>query len=270
MTPPIEIALALLLGPLLWLVGAIGFDAVHWLLHRMLASRWTPLRALAWPHSVHHQWIDRELEIHWEVQGRNVWCHIVPEYLTQLVFTALLAWLLPPGFAIVVGALQTLVFIGILRARGLDLNHRPIRLLDAHRPGPWTPPAYHALHHAFPDAYFSAYTKAVDFLVGGGAQLRGRRFWLSAPDTALSAALGRELARRGAELLPRPPEGKLLAGLDVLVLCDPASSPVPALEAFVAATRRRRLPPEVWAVHRRGDDPTADTLTCERFAPCGL
>ena len=120
--------------PVLWLSGAIFFDFVHFVLHAMLRSRWRLLRALAWPHAVHHQWIDRELEVHWENQRRNIWCHIVPEYLTQLVFTGGVALLLPLPFAAVLAGLQTLVFRSILRARGLDLNHRPIAGLNDNSP----------------------------------------------------------------------------------------------------------------------------------------
>ena len=86
-----EVLLAIAVGPALWLAGAIFFDFVHWVLHAMLRSRWRPLRALAWPHAVHHRWIDRNLDVCWENQWRNVWCHIVPEYLTQLAFSAALA-----------------------------------------------------------------------------------------------------------------------------------------------------------------------------------
>lgn len=257
MSPAAEIALAIAAGPPLWLCGAIVFDAVHWVLHRMLASRWRWLRTLAWPHAVHHAWIDEDLEIHWDVQRRNVWCHIVPEYATQLVFTALLFLVLPPVFPLVVGGLQTAVFLGILRARGLDRNHRPIRLLDAYAPGLHTPPAYHALHHAHPDAYFSAYTKGVDLLAGSGAQLRGRRFAIRGGD-AFADALAAILRREGAGDVIHPVEGEVaeLADLDVLVLCDPAEA-VQEIEAFVDATRERLLPPEVWVAHPRGDDPTA-------------
>jgi hypothetical protein len=259
---PAEVGLPLLLGPPLWLLGAIGFDAVHWGLHRMLRSRFAWLRALAWPHGVHHQWVDRELAVHYELQRRNVWCHIVPEYLTQLTFTALLALWLPPAYPAVVFALQTLVFLGVLHARGLDRNHQPVRLLDAYRPGPWTPPAYHALHHVHPDAYFSSYTKAVDALLGAAAQLAGRRFAICTAaegPNAFASALARELARQGVEVrevqqLAAEPE---LARLDVLVWCDPAASPVPAVEACVRATRERQLPPEVWALHARSDDASA-------------
>ena len=116
--------LAVALGPFLWLAGAICFDFVHGVLHAMLRSRWCIVRALAWPHAVHHEWIDRQLRVRWENQGRNIACHIVPEYLTQLVFTAGVAWLLPWPFAVVLALLQTGVFVAILSQRGLDQRFR--------------------------------------------------------------------------------------------------------------------------------------------------
>ena len=260
MSSAAEVALAILLGPPLWLLGAIGFDAVHWGLHRMLRSRSRWLRGLAWPHAVHHQWIDRELAVHRELRRSNLWCHIVPEYLTQAGFAALLLVWLPPVFAAVVFALQTGVFLGVLRAGGLDRNHRPVRLLDAYRPGPWTPPAYHALHHVYPDAYFSAYTKAVDALVAGAAQLAGRRFAVCAGSSdAFATALAHELARHGAQVVKTAelPGEPALSELDALVLCDPGTDRVAAVEACVRATRERQLPPEVWALHTGPDDGTA-------------
>jgi hypothetical protein len=254
-----EIGLALLLGPALWLAGAIGFDLVHYVLHRMLGSRFRILRALAWPHSVHHAWIDRNLEVQWAFQRRNVWCHIVPEYLTQLVFSGAVALLLPLPFAVVLAALQTGVFLGILRMRGLDPNHRQIAMLDAYRPGPWTPPPYHALHHVHPDAYFSAYTKAVDFLVRGAAWLRGRRFVLQRAIGPFAPALAAELRREGVDDLAEVEslDPATLASADVLVLCDPGADEAPLLEAFIDATRARRLPPEAWVVCTRPDLATA-------------
>ena len=86
------------------------------------------------------------------------------------------------------GALQTGVFAFLLSHRGLDVNHRPVEILDAYRPGLLTPPAYHALHHVHPDAYYSAYTKAVDWLLGSAAQLRGRG-WI-APAALVLLVLG--------------------------------------------------------------------------------
>ena len=117
-----------------------------------------------------------------------------------------------------------------LRARGLDVNHRPIEMLDAYRPGPWTPPAYHALHHVHPDAHFSAYTKAVDWLVRGAAQLRGRRFVLHRAGGEFGVALAAELRRQGVSDLAEVDaiDEPVLASADVLVLCDPSMQEAPA------------------------------------------
>ncbi|MEN8161092.1 MAG: hypothetical protein ABFS41_13555 [Myxococcota bacterium] len=255
----VEIGLAVVLGPVLWLAGAIFFDFAHFVLHGMLRSRSRLLRALAWPHGVHHRWIDRNLEVQWDFQRRNVWCHIVPEYLTQLPLTAFVAFLLPLPFAIALFGLQTLVFVSILRARGLDLNHRPIEMLDAYRPGPWTPPAYHALHHVYPDAYFSAYTKAIDFLVRGAAQLRERRFVFAGPQDRFASALRESLEGHGVEAIDtvETPDEARLADANVLVLPGPEPDAIPWIEAFVDATRGCKLPPEVWVVHATPEAPAA-------------
>jgi hypothetical protein len=246
---PGEVLWAIALGPLLWWVGAVGFDAVHWVLHRMLRSRHGWLRALAWPHQVHHEWIDRKLVTHFDRQRANVWCHIVPEYLTQLVYTAGLAWLLPAAFAVVVGLLQTAVFLGMLRLRGLDVNHRPAARIDAHPPGWKTPPAYHALHHAWPDACFSSYAKWIDRLVGSGTPIAGRRFHWEGGSGGFGAVLCQ--AVEGAGGLAAAASG---GDADVQVWLDPDAALAPRVEALIDATRDRQLPPEVWVLRRRADD----------------
>lgn len=250
----IEILLAILLGPLLWLAGAIVFDGVHWALHRMLRSRSSLLRALARPHAVHHEWIDRGLVTHWELQSSNVWCHIVPEYATQLAFTALVALMLPLPFAVVLAGLQTVVFLGILGARGRDVNHRPVERIDAHPAGWTTPPSYHALHHVWPDAHFSAYSKVVDWIVGGGTQIAGRRFAWAGSDSAIAVALRAEVERLGGVVASDP---SATEGCDVLVLVDPTASLAPLVEALIERTRARQLPPEVWALRADAADPVA-------------
>lgn len=256
---PAQVLLSLVAAVPLWVGGTVVFDAVHWLLHRMLRSRFALLRAVAWPHAVHHQWIDRELRVVWENQRRNVFCHIVPEYLTQLVYSGLLLLLLPWGPVLGCVLLQTAAFAYVLSQKGLDINHRPVDFLDAYAPSFVCPPPYHALHHVHPDAYFSAYTKLVDWLVGGGAWLSGKRYALAGGDGALGRALRRELERAGAaEIAAIEAAGEAArADLDVLVLCEPRADEVDFVEAFAGATRLRQLPPEVWAVHERADDATA-------------
>jgi len=252
----LEVPLTALGSVLLWIAGTTFFDAVHWVLHLMLGSRWRALRLLAWPHGVHHRFLDGGLRVCWEYQRRNVFCHLVPEYLTQLAFSAALLLLLPVPVVLGCALLQTVVFGFLLSRRGLDINHRPIETLDAYRPSLLCPPAYHALHHVYPGAYFSAYNKLVDWAVGGGAWLPGRRFALSGEEMPFGRALRERLAREGvAGIRALGGAGDpALAGVDVLVLCDPAAKEEPLVEAFVRATRARQLPPEVWALHERPVD----------------
>lgn len=257
----IEILLAILLGPFLWLAGAIFFDGVHWVLHVMLRSRSRFFRTLAWPHQVHHEWIDRDLVTHWELRSANIWCHILLEYVTQLIFTGLLALLLPMPFVVVLAGLQTLVFLFILKDRGLDVNHRPVARLDAHPAGWPTPPSYHLLHHVWPDAYYSAYTKAVDWIVGGGAQIAGLRFACIGSESALSESLCSALEQSGGRIASEP---ESLDEVDVLMLVDPNASLATEVEAFIDETRNRQLPPEVWAFRSSAADAIARHYSTDR------
>jgi len=108
-----------------------------------------------------------------------------------------------------------------------------------------------------PDAYFSAYTKLVDILVGGAFAFRGRRFALCGA-TGFGHALHEELTREGVRFAdPEADDAEALGDLDVLVLCDLDESVVSQVETLAAATRNRKLPPEVWAIHSRANEATA-------------
>ncbi len=251
MSPVVSDGVGTILGGVaLWVAGLIFFDAVHVVLHAMLRSRSALLRSLAWPHAVHHRWLDRELEIHRDLQSANVWCHLVPEYLTQLAFAAVASLFVAPRAAALCAVLQTAVFIGLLTYRGLDINHRPIEMLDAYRPS-WLPlPAYHALHHVYPDAYFASYAKVVDWIAGGGAMLGGLRYAMQGSETEIGRALREQIEHHGAaEVTAVASAAAVGAAVDVLVLCEvESSSEAEWVESYIAATRRRRLPPRVWVV----------------------
>jgi len=242
----------------LFLASTVAFDLVHLALHRMLRARAGWLRALAWPHGVHHRWLDSRLESRWEWQRLNVWCHLVPEYLTQLGFSALCLAVLPAGPVAATVVFQTVVFLLILRERGLDLNHRAVAVLDAYPPALYCPPAYHALHHVHPDAHMSAYLKLVDWVCGCGAQIAGRRIAVTGSETALGRALVDALDAAGARVT-RVGDATVadVAAPDVLVIADPRLDHAALVEAFIDVTRRRQLPPEVWAVQTAVADAVA-------------
>jgi hypothetical protein len=251
----VETALGVLAGAPLWAAGTVFFDAVHWVLHGFLGSRWRVLRWIAWPHSVHHRWLDANLRVRWELKRANVWCHIVPEYLTQLAFGAALLLVLPTAAVGSCMVIQTGVFLLILRDQGLDINHRPIEMLDAHRPSWLCPPAYHALHHVWPDTHFSAYSKLVDWVVGGGLRVRGRRIALAGAATPFGVALAERLEREAPAVLRSlaDPQDPALAHIDLLILCDPSQDESAWIENLIRQTRERQLPPEVWALHDRAE-----------------
>ena len=244
-----------MLGVGVWVAGLHVFDGLHCILHAMLRSRYPALRWLASPHAMHHRWLDASLRIHPEAQIANFWGHIVLEYGTQLAFDAVVLYALPTRAIFVAFILQTAVFAYIVSQRGLDPNHRPIAMLDAYRPSVFALPAYHALHHVYPDAYYSAYTKLIDYLVGAGTMLRGRRFVVAGTESALGAALHGRLRHEGVAQVDWVAGDALrfdedrLARTDVLVITDPVPARDALVEAFIRATRRRQLPPEVWAVH---------------------
>lgn len=261
MSTSLDILRAILLGVpavvLLFLASTVFFDVVHWILHGMLSSRFGILRALARPHGVHHAWIDRELRVNWEYQGANVWCHLVLEYVSQLAFTAALALVLPRGLLLGLVAMQTLVFLLLLREEGLDLNHRPQPVVEVARPSVFCPVAYHALHHAYPNAFFSSYVKIVDGFLGTAIHLPSLRIGLVGSRSAFGRALRGALRAAGAcDVVDVEAAGER-ADIDVLVLCEPVNDLEASVEAYLATNGSRQLPGEVWAVLASPADSTA-------------
>jgi len=246
----------------LFLAGTVVFDAIHWLLHRLMGSRVGVLRAVGGLHATHHRFLDRELRIHDELLRANLLRHVIPEYLTHLAVSACALLLLPAAVVLPVVAAQTLVFLFILRSGGKDVNHRGIEVLRAYRPMYFCAPAYHALHHVHPDAYFSSWIKTLDHLLGTGLSLEGRRVTISGADGPFGAEFARLVSASGVkEVRPLDEPARRDAQLretDVLVLCGtPRGDGAPEadgepmvelVERFAQASAGRRFPVEVWAL----------------------
>lgn len=256
MAPVAETVSALCGGIVLWIVGMHVFDCVHWLLHCLLRSRFAALRWLAMPHAWHHAFLDTQLRIQPAWQRRNFIGHLIPEYLTQLAASALASVVLPLSWVLVCVALQTMMFAFLASQKGLDINHRAVDRLDAYTPSFFAPPAYHALHHVYPDAHFGAYSKLVDLAVGGGIWLAGKRVGVAGQRSVFLEALGRELEAAGtSEPIPIADLGDPeLARLDILLVDGTPSTRERYCEAYIQATRERQLPPEVWACQPRAVD----------------
>lgn len=252
----IVLAPAIGLGALLVLLGStLAFDVVHVSLHRMAASPVAWIRSIGALHETHHRFLDRELVVHAELEQANLRRHVIPEFLTQASFSAVLLLVLPPAIVIPAFAVQVLVFLYILRSRGRDVNHRGVEALRAHRPHFFCLPEYHAWHHAHPEAHFSSWIKLLDVLLATGSSLEGRRLVLTGVDEPFGRALRDALVEAGvepAECFGGAPPASLaerLRDVDVLVLAHaPVSEAEPWIEDFCRATSGRKLPPEVWGV----------------------
>lgn len=234
---------------------------------------------LAAPHAIHHRWLDDRLAIHPELRSANFFGHICLEYATQVAFSAVLAAWLPLTVVAVAAVIQTLIFVYVASQQGLDVNHRPVDLLDAYQPSWLALPAYHALHHVYPNAHFSAYSKLIDHLAGTGTWIQGRQFWLLEADSPFGRELRSRLEDGGAVItIPRSPAAvydRLAEGgdpCDVLALCAPTGGREPGaeglVEALVTATRTHQLPPEVWIVQRSVHDVLGRTLHDDPRVAC--
>jgi hypothetical protein len=238
---------------------------VHWLLHRAHGSRIAPLAWAGGLHATHHDFLDRELRVHDELVAVNLRRHVVPEFLTQAAFSgALLAllWRVPllPWTAVAGAfAIQVLVFGWILKDRGLDVNHRGHDRLDAFRDSFFCMPEYHALHHVYPDAHFSSWIKALDYALGSGLSLTGRRVaWLDAGEGDEAAnALRRRVEAAGAVSVPRDdaPDGAPGEAPGIVVVAGDPETPAiaSALRDFVMQAGERRMPSEVWWLRQPGE-----------------
>ncbi|HWA99083.1 MAG TPA: sterol desaturase family protein [Pirellulales bacterium] len=253
----------------LFVVASLAFDGVHWLLHVCLRSRWPLLRKLAWPHQVHHDFLDRELVFHDDRVRDNLLWHVLPEYTTQVAVCLAGLMVLPLEPV----ATAILFFSGALAiaiaTRGKDGNHVAFTTVPPTHDPVFIRPPYHALHHVYPDAYYGSYTTLFDRLMGTACQLRGKRIAMTGASGAFGKPLKRLLERRGAEVVALKfgvdfDYGDYarcdarLAEADILVLCHGSKcehamaancdSFVALVERYKLLARGRRLPAEVWAV----------------------
>lgn len=252
------VILQILGGFLLLLVATIVFDILHWLLHAWTGSRYSLLRAAGALHQTHHRFLDRELVIHDELLWRNVWHHVVPEYLVQLSVTLAFLPLVPQLTVITALALETLVFILIMWGKpGVDVNHHPVDRLLPYRPLYFCVPEYHLLHHRYPDAHFSSWIKTLDHWLGTGMSLHRRRILMTGANTDFGREMHRALQACGANVAAiNTVDLQLFSNAEVLLLCHPETTATDYegwMTAFYEQHHEARYPVEIWAL-ARGDD----------------
>jgi monoglucosyldiacylglycerol epimerase len=253
----------------LFVVATFVFDTIHFALHRCLNSRYAWLRRLARSHLAHHDFLDRRLQYHDEASVPNLLHCVLPEYVTQMAVCALAFTVLDRAAVGLVMACFTVLSGSAMMLRGKDLYHRPLTKVPVARGTLIVRASYHALHHVFPDNYFSSYTTLFDRLMGTACQIEGRRVALTGASGAFGSAFKELLERAGAVVVPLKHgvdytdddysgADAALADADILVLAHGAKgeramqancdSFLALIDRYKAHVLPRQVPGEVWAV----------------------
>lgn len=260
-----EILFSIPMGIGLLLLATVTFDVLHYFLHKCAHSSHALLKTIGAMHQVHHRFLDTDLQIHRELIAANVWCHVIPEFLVQVIFTCLLGVFFSPGAIVVALGLETLVFLLIIKPTpGFDVNHHPVEKLKAYRPLYFCVPEYHLLHHIYPDAYFSSWIKILDHLLGTGMSLKNRRVAITGMDTSFGKHIASRLQQAGCQVIPLK-----LENADILILCHEASSATDyrdIIETYCRMHAHKRIPVEIWALSQTDEFSDPDRAVYARFA----
>ena len=246
-----------------------AFDVLHYFLHRWKKSRFRLLRRFARMHDVHHRFLTPRLRIDPRYRWANLWCHVVPEFATAVVVTLAFLLVFPwyPVAAILI--VRLIMFVVTVKEEGMDFNHMAMDRVDGNQ-GLWfVSPRYHAMHHVYPNNYYSSTFNAFDLLFGTTCEFKKRTFLV----TGASGAFGSEIVKRIKELGGKVETAKFgpdytageyerlmpkLQRADVLVLAHGAKRNdcwnanyrtfVDLIELFIKIGKDRLVAPEVWAL----------------------
>jgi len=257
----------------LFFVATLVFDVIHYILHQFLNSRYPLIRRIGLLHQAHHDFFGRQLDFDDRLVRDNLVKHVIPEYLNQVVITASALVILEPAPVAAALLFETAIFLGVVRRGGKDRNHIPYDAIPASGGallGLLVTPAYHALHHVYPDRYYSSWTTLFDRLAGTASRIRGRRVAMTGASGSFGKPLKALLEREGAAEIRTlkfgcdytyDDYGRLddaLREAEVLVLCHGSKSDhameancdsfVALIERFRALAADRQIPAEVWAV----------------------
>lgn len=264
-----DVLIFLLQAGVAFIVSTALFDALHWLLHRWEKSPNPILRKFSSWHWVHHKFLGLDMQVNPAYARLNIWFHILPEYLTSMIGTALFLLVFPWPPIVAVAILRTIMLGMTLREEGLDYNHMSMDRVGGRQNLWWVNNNYHAMHHVYPNNFFSSFANVFDLLAGTGCQIEGRRFLVTGASGAFGGALVKALEKRGGIVETAKSGVDFSAGeyagmkqklerADVLVLSHGAKSDDcwnanyttfrDLIEAFTALGKDRLAPPEVWAL----------------------
>jgi hypothetical protein len=247
----------------------VAFDVLHYLFHKLIKSKYKLFRAFGALHKAHHHFYSYSLQINPQWAKKNIRNHLIIEYIVQVFVMLSCGWFLNPIAVCMAAGFETCLFIWICCKKGIDPHHKSYTTLPSARGSFFVGAEYHAQHHMYPLAYFSSYIKVVDFILGTGHQLKGKRIAMTGASGALGSAMKKCLEKEGAKVTSfkfgvdydYQDYEKLRAPLsetDILLLCHGSKmeyaqeancdSFVNIIELFKSARKRTLAPLEVWGV----------------------
>jgi hypothetical protein len=250
-------------------IGTILYDIVHYVLHVFLRSDYEVLRKIGRWHSAHHCFFPATLIIQREWTKKNLIRHVLLEYLIQMTGSLLCLFFFSSLAVYLAIIFESCIFIAVCYWRGVDPHHQPQKYLPFYRRGLFVDAAYHALHHAYPNNFYSGYIKLIDYVLGTGMQLKGKQIALTGASGALGSNMKILLENEGARVIPLKfnvdytyqDYSKLkpvLEKTDILFLCHGSKykdaqqancdSFIQIIELFKHVRQRDLVPLEIWGV----------------------
>lgn len=249
--------------------GALLFDIFHIIFHQFMKSNHAWLRAIGNIHRAHHRFYSSKLAIDKAWESKNLKQHVIVEYSVQLlgIFCCLIVFHIIP--ILLASLLSTYIFLIAWYNRGADLHHRPIKKLPAYQSRLLVDINYHALHHVYPNHFYSSYLKLFDYILGTCLPLAGKNITMTGSSGALGSNMKILLEKEGAIVTTfkygidynYDDYEKLRARLidtDILFLCHGTKyqdtedanccSFVNMIELYKTVRKEKITPPEIWAV----------------------
>ena len=241
-------------------INSFVFDCLHFIFHRYSLSI----------HKVHHDFFSSSLTVQKECFFRNLVQHVLLEFLVKLfismIFLFFIAWQVI-AFAV---AIEVVIFFYVVYCQGEDFNHQTINNLKRFALRPYVSASYHAMHHIYPEQFFSSYHPLFDFLFGTACPIKNRSFIITGSQGALGQAFVKQLTKLGAKILEPLPNSdawnntnleslmESLKNCDVLVLAHGSKysntlennyiSQKYLIDKFIELKQGSHFLPEIWGV----------------------
>ena len=206
-----EISLLLLISIIcFYLSGSLFFDIIHYYFHRCSKSRSKWLRRIGYLHMAHHFYFNRHLQFNSRYLVHNMFFELPMECLSQLMGSWLsfqFATALTPSRWITSHtiAFRMVVLITIVRTllvmimSGRDSNHVEYQSLPKDPSWFWVGPQYHAMHHAYPNAYMSSVCRLFDWVAGTANSLDQKHVTMTGANSSFGRAMTRRLLIAGVK-----------------------------------------------------------------------